>query len=156
MWTNASADASRRPSWATRRMPGAGGAPSSTASLLNAALFMGAATSAPCLTPAFPFGGPAPGVGPSGPDFGGAGWWSTMPTPPPLSLLPRAADAPAIGLAPRKERGKRGKERRYTVTQLRTALFTIAGNVARGVAPKFGSIEYHVKVWLKLCMKDER
>ena len=40
---------------------------------------------------------------------------------------------------PCKERGKRGKERTYTLSQLRTALFIIAGNVARGAMPKFGT-----------------
>ena len=57
---------------------------------------------------------------------GGDGWWQPPPNPTPAQQ-PTPTNSPAA--VRRKGRGKRGKQRVYSVTQLRTALLRVADNV---------------------------
>lgn len=69
--------------------------------------------------------------------FGGGAWWTPPPPPSPPPQPPAQTDAAAATTGTVK--GKRSKERKYSITQLRTALYLVAGNVAKGMSPKWAS-----------------
>jgi len=109
---------------------------------LTSALLLGAAATP---TYAAPFAQPhAP---PPTASFPGADWRffsppppNPPPAPPPARPVPNATNETA-GPAPMSgaQRGKRGKERTYTLTQLQTALYALVAQVARGQNPKWAA-----------------